>query len=190
MGKAIQAKASVKRITSTKRQRDDPNLLQPGVGILKRSQLAKRTRYGLLVQTSIMSRLITLPEQDVIRNNPRTPNNVKILISPPFNDLSIITEQLGLTGGGGIVKEKFDHFPRLIGCLINVTYEVPLLKLNGIESYRVPVEDDRREDISIYFDEVTAKIHSIQQKGQATIVHCMAGVSRSATFVLGVFFTY
>ncbi len=51
------------------------------------------------------------------------------------------------------------------------------------------VQDDKKENISAYFDEVTAKLEEVHLKGKgAAVVHCMVGVSRSASFVLGVCF--
>ncbi|KFV07953.1 Dual specificity protein phosphatase 14, partial [Tauraco erythrolophus] len=44
--------------------------------------------------------------------------------------------------------------------------------------------------ISLYFDSVTDKINSVVQKHGATLVHCAAGVSRSATLCIAYLMKY
>ena len=164
---------------------DNAKLLAPGEGLLIRAQRATRTKFGRPIQLATITKLTTVQEQEAIRSRPTATNNVKIILTEPFNQISVVTELLGLTGAGGIVKERFEQFPRPVGCVINVSYEVPLLKVPGIESFRVPVDDDRKEDLFVYFDEVVETMFTFQTQGKATIVHCMAGVSRSATFIIG-----
>jgi len=48
------------------------------------------------------------------------------------------------------------------------------------------VDDGVTDDLSIYFDEVSDKIEEVAQMGGKTLVHCMAGASRSTTLVLGI----
>jgi protein-tyrosine phosphatase len=45
----------------------------------------------------------------------------------------------------------------------------------------VPVEDDDAEPIADHFDKVIAAIERARAAGKATLIHCMAGVSRSPT---------
>lgn len=173
------------------------DLLVAGPGILNRAQEATRTLTGFPVIRHIIPRLTTLKEQEEIRaraeKNPRITSRQKQLLQllqEPFNQMSVVTKFIGLTGSGGLVAERFAQMPHPVRCVMNVTYELPLLKMNGIESYRIPVEDDQRENLFIYFDEVTAKINEHEMQGYATVVHCMAGVSRSATFVIAYLIRY
>ena len=62
-----------------------------------------------------------------------------VVMNDPFNQISSITDHLGLTGAWGVISERFAQFPRPVRCVINATYEVPLLQVEGIESYRIPV---------------------------------------------------
>lgn len=108
-------------------------------------------------------------------------------MNPPYIDFSTITTHLALTGFWGVVAENVTRFPVKVGLVVNVTFEAPLLVgVEGILSYRIPVIDDVTEDLSIYFDEITEQIHKFKvEKGLATVVHCLVGVSRSASIVMG-----
>ncbi|KAH7644140.1 uncharacterized protein LOC124493494 [Dermatophagoides farinae] len=170
---------------------EQQQLLRPGQGILERAQKAECTLYGLKVVRETMTKILTQSKQEQIRKNPRTLEKYRILLSEPFNQMSIIMDHLGLTGAFGITKEHLDLFQKYpVRCFINVTYELPLFQPNDCESYRVPVADDKDEDLSRYFDDVTEKIEQIHRHNHATIVHCMAGVSRSASFIIAYLIRY
>lgn len=162
-------------------------ILQPGPGILKRAQQAEMTLTGLAIVRSEINHLLTFEEQKSIRQNPNTVKRLKILMEEPYNEMSNILDHLGLTGLGGIIQEKILQLKYPVKCLINVTYESPLIKLSGWEVYRIPVADDKNENLSIYFDEIADKIEQMKCERQSTIVHCLVGVSRSATMILGCF---
>mmetsp|Transcript_46585 Transcript_46585/g.120603 ORF Transcript_46585/g.120603 Transcript_46585/m.120603 type:complete len:356 (+) Transcript_46585:194-1261(+) len=59
-----------------------------------------------------------------------------------------------------------------------------------IEYFRVDVEDISREPIELYFPEATEFIHSWLSREQPVLVHCRAGVSRSASIVIAYLITY
>lgn len=76
-----------------------------------------------------------------------------------------------------------------ITCVINAAPELPdtPLSITGDSRpvYRqVPVLDKSDINIGDYFDEVADLIEEIRQKNGKTMVHCVAGVSRSASLVL------
>eukprot|EP00922_Rhytidocystis_sp_ex-Travisia-forbesii_P019435 GHVS01028774.1.p1 GENE.GHVS01028774.1~~GHVS01028774.1.p1 ORF type:complete len:383 (-),score=47.18 GHVS01028774.1:30-1178(-) len=50
--------------------------------------------------------------------------------------------------------------------------------------YRVCIEDTSCEPISMYFEEVGEFIDSFMLRGEGVLVHCKAGVSRSATVII------
>ena len=52
------------------------------------------------------------------------------------------------------------------------------------------VDDGENDDISVYFDEVSDKIEENAQNGCKTLVHCMAGASRSTSLVLAYLMKY
>jgi len=59
-----------------------------------------------------------------------------------------------------------------------------------VEYYRVDVEDMGREPIEAFFEEATEFIHSWTSREQPVLVHCRAGVSRSASVVIAYLMTY
>lgn len=59
-----------------------------------------------------------------------------------------------------------------------------------LEYCRVDVEDMSSEPIELYFNEATEFIHSWVSREQPVLVHCRAGVSRSATVVIAYLIAY
>lgn len=62
--------------------------------------------------------------------------------------------------------------------------------LPELEYYRVDVEDMGREPIELFFPEATEFIHAQLQQERPVLVHCKAGVSRSASVVLAYLMEY
>mmetsp|Transcript_25359 Transcript_25359/g.22406 ORF Transcript_25359/g.22406 Transcript_25359/m.22406 type:complete len:153 (+) Transcript_25359:96-554(+) len=54
----------------------------------------------------------------------------------------------------------------------------------------IDADDDPSFILSKYFKECFDYIHKERSKGRNVLVHCMAGVSRSATIVIGYIMTY
>ncbi|RWS30419.1 dual specificity protein phosphatase 14-like protein [Leptotrombidium deliense] len=106
----------------------------------------------------------------------------KQIFRPPYSEMSQIKDELFLTGMGGISREKFAN--KNISCIINVTFEAPCVRLNGVETIRIPVDDTPNDTLIDHFDRIAQKIFEVGKKGQKTVVHCVAGMSRSATIVI------
>lgn len=69
--------------------------------------------------------------------------------------------------------------------VINASLEVPLIESEEIESIRIPVNDvPGKNHIIIHFDPVAEIIDSSVKNQEGVLVHCVAGVSRSATLIL------
>lgn len=122
-----------------RRKNANAECLKPGPGLLKRAQGADMTQTGLCILKGDVNRIMTLKEQEKVKVSPVTPCKIRILLDEPFNLMSIITKHLGLTGLGGLVQELFQQFEYPVKCVINVTYELPVFKVAGIETYRIPV---------------------------------------------------
>lgn len=176
--------------TRREKQNISNELLKSDHGILERAQQAKITLTGFIINRDKFTHLPTLSDEEKKRGELKKSKNsrvveIAIIMAPPFNDISVVSNHIGLTGAWGMVAERVAAFLRPVSCVINATYETPLLQVEGITSYRIPVADNEKEKLDIYFDEVTEKMHQFAQKGFASIVHCMAGVSRSASIVIG-----
>ncbi|XP_056140189.1 uncharacterized protein si:dkey-175m17.7 [Lampris incognitus] len=73
-----------------------------------------------------------------------------------------------------------------IGYVVNVTTHLPLYHVNsGLVRYkRLPATDNSKQNLRQYFEEVFEFIEEAHQSGKGVLVHCQAGVSRSATIVI------
>ncbi|KAM6970721.1 dual specificity protein phosphatase 10 [Aplochiton taeniatus] len=73
-----------------------------------------------------------------------------------------------------------------VGYVVNVTTHLPLYHLDsGLIRYkRLPATDNSKQNLRQYFEEVFEFIEEAHQSGRGVLVHCQAGVSRSATMVI------
>jgi hypothetical protein len=75
-----------------------------------------------------------------------------------------------------------------ITVIINCTKDLPFAQLGGIFKYRVPVNDnlEKREIIAMtkWFDQILPVIDQHYRKGRTMLIHCAAGMQRSAIIVL------
>ncbi|XP_053687445.1 dual specificity protein phosphatase 18-like [Sabethes cyaneus] len=82
-----------------------------------------------------------------------------------------------------------------VSLVINATTESELpntpLPCDETTGYlRVPVKDNREADLAQYFHEVADRIEEESQRDGVTLVHCVAGVSRSASLCLAYLMKY
>ncbi len=54
----------------------------------------------------------------------------------------------------------------------------------SFEYHRYLLQDSEDQQLSHLFDEIHTVLHSKRARGEAVLIHCAAGVSRSATIVL------
>ena len=72
-----------------------------------------------------------------------------------------------------------------IGFVVNCTKNIPFMKLPGVDCYRIPIDDapDENDTILSHFPVVVQAIDSVLQRGKGVLVHCRAGMQRSAATV-------
>ncbi|XP_026545305.1 dual specificity protein phosphatase 10-like [Notechis scutatus] len=73
-----------------------------------------------------------------------------------------------------------------VGHVLNVTTHLPLYHAESgrLRYKRLPATDNNRQDLRQYFEEAFEFIEEAHQSGKGVLVHCQAGVSRSATIVI------
>jgi protein-tyrosine phosphatase len=75
-----------------------------------------------------------------------------------------------------------------IGVIINCTKDLPFLKLDYVHKYRVPVNDDLRRteitNMARLLDNILPIIEYHYQKQTPILIHCAAGIQRSAIITL------
>ena len=99
-----------------------------------------------------------------------------------LSQIAKITDNLYLSSFVGATEHNVIKFN--ITCVITVCKEVPKLDLKHVELLRLDVLDKPTESLSRYFDLVADKINDVTNKKGACLIHCVAGISRSATMVL------
>jgi len=99
-----------------------------------------------------------------------------------FGQISEINDHLYLSGAGVLRPEKLKQ--KKITCVINVTNEEPSAYMPGIDYMKIRIDDNPYAHLDHYFDMVADKIRTVRERGGRTLVHCMAGVSRSASLCI------
>lgn len=99
-----------------------------------------------------------------------------------FGQISEINDHLYLSGAGVLKPEKIRQ--KKITCIVNATVEEPNVYLAGVDYLKIRVDDSPLAHLDTYFDLVADKIRANKDRGGKTLVHCVAGVSRSATLCI------
>lgn len=72
-----------------------------------------------------------------------------------------------------------------VTCVVNATVELPNLTcVPDVEFVKVSVDDTPYADLGSHFDGIADKIDEVHRGGGRTLVHCVAGVSRSASLCI------
>ena len=75
--------------------------------------------------------------------------------------------------------------------IVNCTLSIACKFENKIEYFQIPVHDDYKQQIEKYFESATAFIHDALNVGSnRVLVHCQAGISRSATITIAYLMKY
>ncbi|KAH8278801.1 hypothetical protein KR018_009757, partial [Drosophila ironensis] len=112
-------------------------------------------------------------------------SDCKVEEHTPFPGLSRLTPSLILCGAAAVVPAYMDKLG--VSCVINVAPELPDTPLSSTKSpvyLRINAQDRSEVDLSQHFDEVADLIEEVRLSGGCTLIHCVAGVSRSASLCL------
>lgn len=114
----------------------------------------------------------------------RKPKSLRAMSSRvgQFGQISTINDHLCLSGSGVLKAEKIKE--KKITCIVNATTEEPSAPLPGVDYLKVRVDDAPQANLHAYFDLVADKIRQTKEAGGRTLVHCVAGVSRSASLCI------
>ncbi|CAI6344417.1 unnamed protein product [Macrosiphum euphorbiae] len=106
--------------------------------------------------------------------------------------VSPICPGLALCGALSIYTDKETVAALRPTCLINCAGELPDTPLpDTVHRYhKVPVADTVVTDLGPHMDTVTDLIHQEYMSGGTTLIHCAAGVSRSAAFCIAYLIKY
>ncbi|XP_036383587.1 dual specificity protein phosphatase 18 [Megalops cyprinoides] len=110
-------------------------------------------------------------------------------VVPRLSGLGEITEYLYLSSGRA-ANDRTKVSELKITCIVNATDNVENTPVPSVEYVRVPVTDSPFSQLSDYFDTVADKIHCVAEQHGRVLVHCSAGVSRSATLCLAYLMKY
>ncbi|XP_008590932.1 PREDICTED: dual specificity protein phosphatase 18-like [Galeopterus variegatus] len=106
-----------------------------------------------------------------------------------FHGLSQITSSLYI-GNGVVANSKVILSSNHITTVINVSVEVVNTFFENIQYLQVPVADTPSSCLYDFFDPIADHIHSVEMKQGRTLLHCAAGVSRSAALCLAYLMKY
>ncbi|KAL8599014.1 hypothetical protein ACOMHN_006823 [Nucella lapillus] len=105
-----------------------------------------------------------------------------------FSQIAEITDHLYLSSAAAIKKEKVRSLG--ITLIINATVDIPNLKMANVETMQITVDDLPSARIHLYFDRCADKIHQVARMRGKALVHCVAGVSRSASLCMAYLMKY
>ncbi|NP_001280086.1 dual specificity protein phosphatase 14 isoform X1 [Callorhinchus milii] len=117
------------------------------------------------------------------RNPPGPSSKPRLVTAVGLGGIAQITPCLYLSSGNAASNRNL-VLSKGITCIINATMEIPNPTWPEIEYVKVPVADLPHAPIALYFDSIADKIHNINKKHGSALVHCVAGVSRSASLCI------
>lgn len=102
--------------------------------------------------------------------------------------ISPIDDHLFLCGAAAIRQDRVRNLG--ITTVVNCTAELPNLKMPNVECIQIHVEDVPTARLGFYFDRCADKIHQVHKNGGKVLVHCVAGISRSASICIAYLMKY
>ncbi|XP_066116243.1 dual specificity protein phosphatase 18 [Saccopteryx bilineata] len=108
---------------------------------------------------------------------------------PSVSGLSQITSSLYISSGVA-ANNKLMLSSNQITTVINVSVAVVNTLFEDIQYIQVPIADTPVSRLCDFFDSIADHIHSVEMKQGRTLLHCTAGVSRSAALCLAYLMKY
>ncbi len=105
-----------------------------------------------------------------------------------FTQIAKITDSLYLSGAAAVTPSHIREYG--ITAVINLTLDVPPLSMPNLETYQIRLDDTPHARLGAHFDKVADRIYATKNKGGRTLVHCVAGVSRSSSICIAYLMKY
>lgn len=105
-----------------------------------------------------------------------------------LSEIAKITDILFLSSATAVTRDKLVKIG--ITDVINCTLDVPELQEPGIVTTRIMIDDTPQAQLEKHFDKVADEINSKESAGGKVLVHCLAGMSRSATLCIAYLMKY
>ena len=105
-----------------------------------------------------------------------------------FSQLTKITDELYISPAMAVTPEKIRRAG--VSLIINCTIEIPIIRVPDVEVIKINVDDLPTARIGVYFDRCADRIRAVRDRGGRILVHCAAGVSRSASICIAYLMKY
>ncbi|XP_054707322.1 dual specificity protein phosphatase 14-like [Uloborus diversus] len=99
-----------------------------------------------------------------------------------LSELNEVTDHLFIGSAKNVSENSLNQ--KGITCIINCSMVSPSYPVDKFKYIPIMVEDNDRQNIAKYLDEVADIIREELRAGGKTLVYCFAGISRSATFCI------
>ncbi|EFO19680.2 dual specificity phosphatase [Loa loa] len=108
---------------------------------------------------------------------------VSFNVNPEYAQITELVHGLFICGVSSLTAENMEKYD--ISFIVNATNEVPNVQsLGNIPRVKLWLEDSPRASIYPLLDQQTDQIEAVIATGGNVLVHCVAGISRSATICL------
>lgn len=99
-----------------------------------------------------------------------------------LSQVAQINDHLYLSAASAItpVKLRMNH----INLIINCTNELPNVSIPKVDTMKISIDDVPTANIGRHFDRCADQIKRNRESGGRTLVHCMAGISRSSSICI------
>ena len=105
-----------------------------------------------------------------------------------LSEIAKVTNELYI---GGLSSVKLENLLKLrISHIINCTIEVKNIEEQGIITTKTMIDDSPTANLQAEFDRVADLIEDVKKRSGRVLVHCVAGVSRSASLCLAYLMKY